>query len=83
MKVEPWAYVMAVFFFIFFGGMFYIEVSTYYVLPASEGGPSFWESFQNVWVTSLWFYGSVLSCMYYLTLFYLKWRYRKKVENLC
>lgn len=45
--------------FLFFLGMFYVEVSVYSLLPADQGGMSFWKELKNVWYRSISFYAMV------------------------
>ncbi|MBT2642807.1 hypothetical protein J7I80_11260 [Bacillus sp. ISL-41] len=56
--------------FLFFLGVFYVEVSVYSILPPDQGGMSFWTELKNVWYRSVSFYAMVLivSLMFY---FYL------------
>jgi hypothetical protein len=46
--------------FLFFLGLFYVEVSVYSVLPPDQGGMSFWTELKNVWYRSVSFYAMVV-----------------------
>ena len=65
--------------FLFFVVMFYIEVSSYSLLPSDQGGMSFWMEFKNVWYRSLWFYGSLLLLTSFFVIFVYKIRENKEL----
>jgi hypothetical protein len=66
MKTKRWVWILYIPLFLFSVVMFYIEVSSYSLLPSDQGGMSFWIEFKNVWYRSLWFYGSLLLLISFL-----------------
>ncbi|MBT2684734.1 hypothetical protein [Bacillus sp. ISL-37] len=61
--------------FLFFLGLFYIEVSVYSLLPPDQGGMSFRTELKNVWYRSVWFYAMVMIASYFL---YLRFILKRK-----
>jgi len=61
--------------FLFFLGLFYVEVSVYSLLPPVQGGMSFWTELKNVWYRSVSFYAMVLIASF---LFYRRFIYKQK-----
>ncbi|GAM16670.1 hypothetical protein [Mesobacillus selenatarsenatis] len=61
--------------FLFFLGLFYIEVSVYSVLPPEQGGMSFRTELKNVWYRSVSFYAMVLIVSF---LFYYRFIHKRK-----
>ncbi|WP_226580677.1 hypothetical protein [Halobacillus litoralis] len=66
---KKWPWIVTLMTAFFFTSMLYVQVSTYSILPANEGGMSFWKSFGHIWTSSFWFYGSFISALYLLFLF--------------
>lgn len=67
MNIRP-TLLIVLLFFLFFLFAFYLEVSTYSILPSSVNGMSFWMEFQSVWYRSIWFYAMVLCIGVFITL---------------
>jgi len=64
--------------FLFFLVMFWLEVDLYSILPASEGGMSFWMELKHTWYRSAWFYALLLvSCF----LLFVSFQHIKKNKN--
>jgi hypothetical protein len=61
--------------FLFFLGLFYVEVSVYSLLPPDQGGMSFWTELKNVWYRSISFYAMVLIASF---LVYWRFIYKQK-----
>ncbi|MEK4252164.1 hypothetical protein [Paenibacillus sp. FSL W7-1287] len=66
--------------FLFFLVMFGLEVSLYSILPASEGGMSFWTEFKYTWYRSVWFYGCLVVGGFLLFVSYRQARKSKEEE---
>ncbi|WLR54711.1 hypothetical protein LC048_20240 [Mesobacillus subterraneus] len=66
MKFNRLGWLILFLLFLFFLGLFYIEVSVYSVLPPELGGMSFWTELKNVWYRSVSFYAMVMIVSFFL-----------------
>lgn len=61
--------------FLFFLGVFYVEVSNYSLLPPDQGGMGFWTELKNVWYCSVSFYAMVLIAF---LMFYFRFMHKRR-----
>lgn len=63
MKGNLIVWILSVPLFLFFLAMFYIEVSTYSVLPPEQDGMNLWTELKGVWYRSIWFYAILVTSL--------------------
>lgn len=73
MNLKP-AFLIVLFLFLFFLSAFYLEVSTYSVLPKSLDDMSFWMEFQSIWYRSIWFCAMLVCISLFGFLGFLKFK---------
>lgn len=80
MKGNLIVWILSVPLFLFFLAMFYIEVSTYSVLPPEQDGMNLWAELKGVWYRSIWFYAILVTSLALMGLHFMHSR-RERASN--
>ncbi|MFA1642815.1 hypothetical protein AB5N96_08110 [Chryseomicrobium imtechense] len=77
MKGNLIVWILSVPLFLFFLAMFYIEVSTYSVLPPEQDGMNLWTELKGVWYRSIWFYAMLITGFTLMIFHFINSRHEK------